>query len=79
MRANSRPHKILVVDDDALIREMMTDILDDYSVQTARNGREALDTLRSGERLSRLPRPDDARHDWARVVSRIEHRTRYTE
>ncbi len=49
MRANSRPHKILVVDDDALIREMMVDILDGYSVQTARNGREALDTLRSGE------------------------------
>ena len=33
---------ILVVDDDPLIRDMMVDLLEGYSVETARNGREAL-------------------------------------
>ncbi len=46
---SSRPHSILVVDDDAIIRDMMVDILEGYSVTTARNGREALDKLSSGE------------------------------
>ncbi len=38
---------ILVVDDDPLIRDMMVDMLDGYSVETARNGREALSKLQS--------------------------------
>ncbi len=39
--------QILVVDDDPIIRDMVVDILDleGYSVQTARNGQEALDLL----------------------------------
>ncbi|GCE10486.1 response regulator [Tengunoibacter tsumagoiensis] len=39
--------KILVVDDEAVIRDMMVDILDmeGYQVEVARNGREALDIL----------------------------------
>ncbi len=36
---------ILVVDDDPLIRDMMVDMLEGYSVETARNGREALTKL----------------------------------
>ncbi|GCE18722.1 response regulator transcription factor [Dictyobacter kobayashii] len=41
------PQKILVVDDEAVIRDMMVDILDmeGYPVELARNGREALDIL----------------------------------
>ena len=46
---SSRPHSIIVVDDDAIIRDMMVDILEGYPVTTARNGREALDKLSSGE------------------------------
>ncbi len=49
MRVSSRPHSILVVDDDAIIRDMMVDILEGYPITTARNGREALDKLSSGE------------------------------
>ncbi len=48
MSVNSRPNNILVVDDDPLIRDMMVDILEGYTVHTARNGREALDKLSSG-------------------------------
>jgi two-component system response regulator AtoC len=46
--------RILAVDDDADFREGLTDALDElgYRVQTASNGREALDTLR------REPAPD---------------------
>lgn len=39
--------KILVVDDEPVIRDMMVDILDmeGYAVEVARNGREALEKL----------------------------------
>lgn len=42
-------NRILVVDDEAVIRELMTDILTEegYHVQTAGNGREALKVLES--------------------------------
>lgn len=45
------PQKILVVDDEAVIRDMMTDILDleGYPIEVARNGREALDILASAD------------------------------
>lgn len=45
----SVPKKILVVDDEAVIRDMMVDILDmeGYPVEVARNGREALEKIRS--------------------------------
>lgn len=49
MSVNSRPSKILVVDDDPLIRDVMVDILEDYTVHTARNGCEALDKLSNGD------------------------------
>lgn len=41
--------KILVVDDEAVIRDMMIDILDleGYAVEVARNGREALEKIRA--------------------------------
>lgn len=41
-------HKILVVDDDPVIRDMMVDILEfeDYPIRTARNGYEALELMR---------------------------------
>ena len=47
MQESRKPHQILVVDDDPVIRDMMVDILDfeGYAVQIARNGREALDIL----------------------------------
>jgi CheY-like chemotaxis protein len=43
--------KILVVDDDPVIRDMMADILEfeGYTISIARNGSEALRLLRSGE------------------------------
>jgi len=43
-----KPSKILVVDDDPVIRDMMIDILsfEGYSIQVARNGVEALEKLR---------------------------------
>ena len=50
MSVSSRPNNILVVDDDPMIRDMMIDILEGYTVSTARNGREALDKLSSGVR-----------------------------
>ena len=49
MSLNSRPANILVVDDDAVIRDMMVDILEGHAITTARNGREALDKLSSGK------------------------------
>ncbi len=51
MRASIKPHKVLVVDDDPAIRNMMVDILDfeGYAIQIARNGREALEKLRGDE------------------------------
>ena len=49
MRTN--PRHILVVDDDPIIRDMMVDILsfEGYSIQVARNGREALEKLSKDE------------------------------
>ncbi len=46
---NSKPQKLLIVDDEPVIRDMMVDILDieGYKVEVARNGREALEKLRS--------------------------------
>lgn len=43
--------KILVVDDDPVIRDMMVDIfeLEGYPIYVARNGREALEKLRQDE------------------------------
>jgi CheY-like chemotaxis protein len=45
------PRKVLVVDDDPVIRDMMVDILDfeGYSARVARNGHEALELLRGEE------------------------------
>jgi CheY-like chemotaxis protein len=47
-------HSILVVDDDADVRESLTEILGEegYRVAGARNGREALEYLRSETRPS---------------------------
>jgi CheY-like chemotaxis protein len=46
-----KPDKILVVDDDPVIRDMMVDILsfEDYPIDVARNGQEALALLRNTE------------------------------
>ena len=51
MNHNNQTRKILVVDDDPVIRDMMADILEfeGYSISIARNGSEALQLLRSGE------------------------------
>jgi CheY-like chemotaxis protein len=45
---NKRPSKILVVDDDPVIRDMMVEILEfeGYPMQAARNGLAALEILR---------------------------------
>jgi len=49
MNQNYKTRKVLVVDDDPVIRDMMADILDfeGYSISVARNGYEALQMLRS--------------------------------
>lgn len=51
MNQYNNPRKILVVDDDPVIRDMMADILDfeGYSITVARNGYEALQLLRSDQ------------------------------
>ena len=43
--------RLLIVDDDPIIRDMMVDILDfeGYSIRTARNGPEALEILRGDD------------------------------
>ena len=48
---HTEPDKILVVDDDPIIRDMMVDILsfENYPIDVARNGQEALDLLRNTE------------------------------
>jgi CheY-like chemotaxis protein len=48
---STNPRPILVVDDDPIIRDMMVDILsfEGYSIQVARNGREALEKLSKDE------------------------------
>ena len=40
LNTNTSPRKVLVVDDDPIIRDMMRDILESegYAVTTARNG-----------------------------------------
>jgi len=52
MNQHNEIRKILVVDDDPVIRDMMADILEfeGYSITIARNGSEALHLLRNGER-----------------------------
>ena len=51
MNQHNRPRKILVVDDDPIIRDMMVDILslEGYSIDTARHGLEAMEILRGEE------------------------------
>lgn len=48
LSAKPRPQHILIVDDEAVIRDMMVDILslEGFQVLVARNGREALTRLR---------------------------------
>lgn len=51
MSKMSNSRKVLVVDDDPVIRDMMVDILDleGYPIRVARNGLEALQLLRGEE------------------------------
>ncbi len=51
MNQHNQIRKILVVDDDPVIRDMMADILEfeGYTISIARNGSEALQLLRSCE------------------------------
>ena len=51
MNQNNQTRKILVVDDDPVIRDMMADILEfeGYTISVARNGSEALQLLRGDE------------------------------
>jgi CheY-like chemotaxis protein len=46
-----KPHNVLIVDDDPVIRDMMVDIFsfEDYPIHVARNGREALEKLEGDE------------------------------
>ena len=48
---NRKPYKILVVDDDPVIRDMMVDILslEGYPIEVSRNGSEALVKLHGEE------------------------------
>ncbi|MBA2396261.1 MAG: response regulator [Ktedonobacteraceae bacterium] len=48
---NRKPYKILVVDDDPVIRDMMIDILslEGYPIEVSRNGSEALKKLHGEE------------------------------
>lgn len=48
MSQKTKPAKILVVDDDPVLRDMMIDMLDfeGYPVKVVRNGNEALNILR---------------------------------
>ena len=50
-KVTPRPGKVLVVDDDPVIRDMMVDILDfeGYPIRVARNGNEALELMRGEE------------------------------
>lgn len=49
--ASVKPQKILVVDDDPIIRDMMSDLLESegYTPELARNGQEALRLLQRTE------------------------------
>ena len=66
MNHKNQTRKILVVDDDPVIRDMMADILEfeGYSISIARNGSEALQLLRSGEEYLVFLRYHDACHEW---------------
>src|SRR5437870_64712 len=48
MSQKTKPAKVLVVDDDPVLRDMMVDMLDfeGYPIQIVRNGNEALNILR---------------------------------
>ena len=48
---NKKSYKILVVDDDPIIRDMMVDILtlEGYPIEIAKNGQEALEKLHGEE------------------------------
>lgn len=50
--AGSQPANVLVVDDDADIRELLAQFLEveGFRVTSARNGQEAIDRLRHGDR-----------------------------
>jgi CheY-like chemotaxis protein len=52
-KVTRRQAMILIVDDDADVRETLCEVLQDegYSVATARNGLEALDALRQAEHV----------------------------
>jgi CheY-like chemotaxis protein len=51
MSQQNKHRKILVVDDDPIIRDMMVDILslEGYPIRTARHGLEAMEILRGEE------------------------------
>ena len=51
MNQNNKTRKILVVDDDPIIRDMMVDILslEGYPIDTARHGLEAMEILHGEE------------------------------
>ncbi|MGH2493144.1 MAG: response regulator [Ktedonobacteraceae bacterium] len=51
MSENATMRKVLIVDDDPIIRDMMVDMLEyeGYSLRVARNGLEALKVLRGNE------------------------------
>jgi CheY-like chemotaxis protein len=51
MSQKTKPAKVLVVDDDPVLRDMMVDMLDfeGYPIQVVRNGNEALNILRGDE------------------------------
>lgn len=47
MQQSERP-TILVVDDEEIIREFLTEVLEDYQVQTAGDGDDAIERLKQG-------------------------------
>ena len=51
MNQNNKARKVLVVDDDPIIRDMMVDLLESegYTTTLARNGQEALHLLQGPE------------------------------
>ena len=61
-----RPLHILLVDDEDLVRRILNEFLlgDDHTVETAANGREALDKFQQGQVRRRDSRPRDAGHEW---------------
>jgi DNA-binding NtrC family response regulator len=42
----TRHQSILIVDDEEIIRDLLAEILEDYSVSLARDGREAIEKLK---------------------------------